>query len=96
VRVRVRRLERSPDNPHPLAAEGRVEGAAELRVTIVDQEPRPLLVQATYSIRRVPMQMTASTYRRRSKTVSTVKKSQASVVAACSRIARPNGSVRAV
>jgi hypothetical protein len=44
-----------------------------------------LLVQATYSIRRLPTQITASTYSRRSSTVSTVRKSQASVTAACWR-----------
>src|SRR5215218_8169634 len=42
VRVRVRRLERSPDDSHPLALKDGVEGAAELSVTVVDQEPRPL------------------------------------------------------
>jgi hypothetical protein len=41
VRVRVRRLGRCPDDPYPLAVEDGVEGAAELRVTVVDQEPRP-------------------------------------------------------
>jgi hypothetical protein len=42
-----------------------------------------LLVQATYSSRRVPIEMKKSTYSRCSQTVSTVKKSQASVEAAC-------------
>jgi hypothetical protein len=36
-----------------------------------------LLVQATYSIRRLPMQMKTSTYSRRTNTVSTVRKSHA-------------------
>jgi hypothetical protein len=107
ARVGVRRPQRRPDHPHPLAVEDGVERAAELRVTVVDQEPRPpaaiaevqehvacllrnpaavgLLVQAMYSMRRVPMQMNTSTYSRRSRTVSTVRKSQASVVAACWR-----------
>src|SRR6266516_638524 len=49
------------------------------------QAPSGLLVHATYSIRRLPMQMNTSTYSRRSSTVSTVRKSQASVVAACAR-----------
>jgi hypothetical protein len=44
-----------------------------------------LLVQATYSIRRLPRQMKTSTYSRRSSTVPTVRKSQAIVVAACWR-----------
>ena len=41
VRVGVRRPERCPDDPYPLAMEDGVEGAAELRVTIVNQKPRP-------------------------------------------------------
>jgi hypothetical protein len=49
------------------------------------QPPSGLLVHAKYSIRRLPMQMKTSTYSRRSNTVSTVRKSQASVVAACWR-----------
>jgi hypothetical protein len=40
VRVRVRRPQRCPDDPPSLAVEDGVEGAAELRVAIVDQEPR--------------------------------------------------------
>jgi hypothetical protein len=44
-----------------------------------------LVVQATYSSRRVAIEMKKSTYSRRSRTVSTVKKSQASVVAVCWR-----------
>src|SRR6266511_2156080 len=42
VRVRVRCPERSPDDPDPLALENSIEGAAELRVPIVDQKPWPL------------------------------------------------------
>src|SRR6266581_2062802 len=44
VRVRVRRSDRSPDDPHRFAVEDGVEGAAELRVPVVDQEPRSLVV----------------------------------------------------
>ena len=40
MRVGVRRLERCPDDPHPLTAEDGVEGAAELRVTVMDQQSR--------------------------------------------------------
>jgi len=40
-----------------------------------------LLVQATYSRRRVPIEIKKSTYSRCSQTVSTVEKSQASVEA---------------
>jgi hypothetical protein len=39
VRVRVRRLQRSPDDSHPVAAEEGLEGAAELRVAVMDQQP---------------------------------------------------------
>ena len=42
-------------------------------------------MQARYSSRRVAIEMKNSTYSRRSRTVSTVKKSQASIVAACWR-----------
>jgi hypothetical protein len=42
VGVRVRRLEWSPDHSHPLALEDGVEGTAELRVAVVDEEARPL------------------------------------------------------
>src|SRR6266542_7128578 len=42
VGVRVRRLDRRPDDLHAFAAEDAVEGAAELRVAVVDQEARPL------------------------------------------------------
>jgi hypothetical protein len=44
-----------------------------------------LLVQATYSTRRPPIEMKTSTYRRRSQTVSTVKKSQARIDSPCAR-----------
>src|SRR6266511_1223324 len=44
-----------------------------------------LLVQARYSTLRVPIETKKSTYNRRSQTVSTVKKSQASTVSACCR-----------
>jgi hypothetical protein len=49
------------------------------------QSPSGLLVQARYSIRRLPVRMKTSTYNRRRKTVSTVRKSRASVVVACWR-----------
>src|SRR6266700_1541172 len=42
VCVRVRSLEGSPDDLHPLTAEDGVEGAAELAVAVVDQQPRLL------------------------------------------------------
>jgi len=42
-----------------------------------------LLVHARYSIRRVLTHMNTSAYSRRRRTVSTVKKSHASIVAAC-------------
>src|SRR5947208_2820438 len=42
VRVRVRRLQRRPDDSHSLALEDGVKDAAELRVTVVDQRPWPL------------------------------------------------------
>ena len=44
-----------------------------------------LLVQAKYSRRRLPIERKTSTYRRRSHTVSTVKKSQARIDAPCAR-----------
>ena len=44
VRVRVRRLERSPDDAHPFAVEDDVERAAEFRVAIMDEKPKWLLV----------------------------------------------------
>jgi hypothetical protein len=56
-----------------------------LRACCVIQAPSGLLVQAACSIRRLPMQMNTSTNSRRSKTVSTVRKSHESVVAACWR-----------
>ncbi len=43
------------------------------------------LVQATYSIRRLPIERKTSTCRRQSKTVSTVKKSQATIDSPCAR-----------
>ena len=42
VGVRLRRADRCSDDPDPFAAEDLVEGAAELAVAVVDQEPRPL------------------------------------------------------
>jgi len=97
-----------PDDLDPVALEERVEGAGELRVTIVDQEAHlpaavvelheevarllqhphavsGLLVIATCSTRRLPIERKASTYRRRSQTVSTVKKSQARIDLPCAR-----------
>src|SRR6266496_1699263 len=56
-----------------------------LRACCSIQAPSGLLAHATYSIRRLPMQMNTSTSTRRSRTVSTVRKSQANVVAACAR-----------
>jgi hypothetical protein len=44
-----------------------------------------LLVIAKYSIRRLPIEMKTSTYRRRSQTVSTVKKSHARIDSRCDR-----------
>jgi hypothetical protein len=44
-----------------------------------------LLVHAKYSTRRLPIERKASTYRRRSQTVSTVKKSQATIDSPCTR-----------
>src|SRR5689334_4532392 len=44
VSVRVRRLDRRADHPDALSPEGLVEGVAELRVAIVDEEPERLLV----------------------------------------------------
>ena len=92
VGIRVRRLDRRSDDFDAFAAEDAVEGAAELRVAVMDQEARPLaavakvhqqvasllahprafglLVQATYSTRRVPIETKNSTYNRRSQTVS--------------------------
>jgi hypothetical protein len=81
------------DDLDPFTVEDGLEGAAELRVAVVDQEARPwaavieihqqlracwiihavsgLVVRATYSTRRVPIEMKNSTYKRRSQTVST-------------------------
>jgi hypothetical protein len=42
--VRVRRLDRSTDHLDALGAENLVEGVAELRVAVVDEEPERLLV----------------------------------------------------
>src|SRR5215211_8611574 len=42
VCVRVRRLDRCSDHPDPVALEEGVEGATELRVPVVDQQPGPL------------------------------------------------------
>src|SRR3954454_2746304 len=39
VGVRLRRPDRCPDDPDPVAAEDLVEGNAELAVTVVDQKP---------------------------------------------------------
>src|SRR6266566_5719969 len=50
VRVRVWRLDRCPDHPDPLAAEDCVEGATELRVTVVDQQPKPRLLAAILEV----------------------------------------------
>jgi hypothetical protein len=44
VRVRVRRPDWCSDHPDPVAIEDCVESAAELRVPVVDQQPRPLAV----------------------------------------------------
>jgi hypothetical protein len=115
---RVRRTERCPDRADPLALEDGVESTAELRVTVVDQEPRPLTaivevhqrlraccsIQAPFGVARAGHvldpaaadKVKASTYSRRSKTVSTVRKSLASVVAAAGpsrNVRSDNGSV---
>jgi hypothetical protein len=55
-----------------------------------------LLVEATYSTRRVPIEPKNSTYSRRSQTVSTVKKSQARTVCPRWRRNDPSPAVRAV
>jgi hypothetical protein len=44
--VRVRSMDRCADHPDVLGAEDLVEGVAELRVTIADEEPERLLVAA--------------------------------------------------
>src|SRR6266540_3251236 len=44
VSVRVRRLDRRVDHPDALTPEDLVEGAAELRVAVVDEKPERLLV----------------------------------------------------
>jgi hypothetical protein len=44
VGVRVRRLHRRTDHPEALALEDVVEGVAEPRVAVVDEEPERLLV----------------------------------------------------
>src|SRR6266540_4217352 len=88
VRVCVRCPHRCSDHLDPVAAEDGVEGAAELAIAVVDQQPGPLaaVVEVHQQVARLlPMQMKTSTYSRRSNTVSTVRKSQASVVAACWR-----------
>ena len=43
-RVRVRRPDRRPDHPDALGMEDLVEGAAELRIAVADQQPEPLIV----------------------------------------------------
>jgi len=52
VRVRVRCPDRRSDHPDSFAAEDSAEGTAELRVAVVDQEPRPLvaIVEVDYKI----------------------------------------------
>ena len=100
--------DRCSDDLDPLAAEDLVEGAAELRVSIVDQEagrrgsvgerPRQLArllrdpgvvgcwVQPATCTLRLPTSMKNRTYSRVAKTVSTVKKSHASMLAAWARM----------
>jgi hypothetical protein len=56
-----------------------------LRACCAIQAALGLLVQARYSTLRVPIETKKSTYNRRSRTVSTVKKPQASTVSACWR-----------
>src|ERR687888_1530256 len=48
VRVRVRRLDRGVEHDRVLAPEDLVEGAAELAVAVVDQEPRLLVAALGY------------------------------------------------
>jgi hypothetical protein len=107
VRVRIRRLHRRPGHLDLLARQERIEGARELRVSVVDHEPHPpvavielhqqvagllqhprrvrLLVQARYSMRRLPIERKTRTYTRRSQMLSTVKKSQARIDSPCAR-----------
>src|SRR6266542_4158554 len=42
MRVRIRRSDRCSDRPDPAAVEDGVEGAAELRIAVMDQEPGPV------------------------------------------------------
>ena len=56
-----------------------------LRACCIIQAVPGLLVQATYSIRRLLIERKTSTYSRRSQTVSTLKKSQARIVSPCAR-----------
>jgi hypothetical protein len=60
-----------------------VEFHQQLRACCSIQAVLGLLAQARYSMRRLPIERKASTYRRHSQTVSTVKKSQARVESAC-------------
>jgi hypothetical protein len=55
MRVRVRRPHRRSDHPRPVATEDRVEGAAELAVTVVDQEsaPRAAIVEVHQQVARL-------------------------------------------
>jgi hypothetical protein len=55
VSVRVRRPHRRPDHSDPFALADRVEGAAELRVSVVDQEPRlpPAIIEVDQQVARV-------------------------------------------
>src|SRR5436853_21553 len=52
---RVRRLDRCSDQPDPVAVEEGVEGATELRITVVDQQPRPLaaIVEVNQQVARL-------------------------------------------
>jgi outer membrane protein TolC len=56
-----------------------------LRACCVIHAASGLLVQATYSTRRVPIETKNSTYNRRSQTVSTVNKSEARIEFPCWR-----------
>ena len=96
-----------PDDLDSVPLKEGVEGARELRVAIVDQEPHlavvvvelheqvARLLQHPGRVRlagdrevldaRLPIERKTSTYRRRSQTVSTVKKSQARIDSPCAR-----------
>ena len=107
VGVRVRRLDRRPDDLDAFTAKtpskarlnfvsrswikkrGRSprssRSMSRLRACWLIQAVSGVLVQATYSTRRVPIETKNKTYTRRNQTVSTVNKSQARIVCPCWR-----------